>query len=115
MEQIQLKHRSDHEQYLGAKSLAEERNAREKECNARREAEAAAHAMLRFRETALAKLKEDFDPGALPALRRDFRKNRRSRGEGIGQLRQREAGAPAGRGAFPRMAGSLRQKERNWS
>jgi DNA repair protein SbcC/Rad50 len=74
VEQIQLKHRGDHEQYLGAKSLADERNAREKECNARLEAEAAAHAMLRFRETALAKLKEDFDPDALPALRRDFEK-----------------------------------------
>ena len=37
MEQIQLKHRSDHEQYLGAKSLAD-------------------------------------DPGALPALRREFEK-----------------------------------------
>jgi DNA repair protein SbcC/Rad50 len=73
-EQIQLKHHSDHDQYLGAKSLADERNVREEDCNARREAEAAAHAMLRFRETALAKLKEDFDPGALPVLRREFEK-----------------------------------------
>ena len=74
MEQIQLKHRSDHEQYLGAKSLADERNARERDCNAWREAEAAAHAMLRFRETAFAELNRDFDPGALPALRREFEK-----------------------------------------
>ncbi|HEY1476702.1 MAG TPA: hypothetical protein VGF37_03380 [Chthoniobacterales bacterium] len=74
VEQIQLKHRSDHEQYLRAKSPADERNVREKDCIAGREAEAAAHAILRFRETALAKMKEDFDPGALPRLRREFEK-----------------------------------------
>ena len=72
LEQNQLKHRSDYQQYLGAKPLADERSAREKDCKARREAEAAADATLRLREIAFAEAIEDFDPGALPALRLKF-------------------------------------------
>ena len=69
LEQIQLKHRSDYQQYLGAKPLADERSARSKDCKARREAEASADATLRLREIAFAEATKDFDPGALPALR----------------------------------------------
>ena len=72
LEQNQLKHRSDYQQYLGAKPLADERSAREKDCKARRDAEAAADAALRLREIAFAEAIEDFDPGALPALRLKF-------------------------------------------
>src|SRR5271165_3251508 len=72
LEQIQLKHRSDYQQYLGAKPLADERSAREKDCKARREAEAAADATLRLREIAFAGAIKDFDPGAMPALRLKF-------------------------------------------
>ncbi len=72
LEQIQLKHRSDYQGYLGAKPLADERSAREKNCKARREAEATADARMRLREIAFAEAIKDFDPGALPALRREF-------------------------------------------
>ena len=72
LEQIQLKHRSDYQQYLGAKPLADELSARAKDCHVRREAEAAADATLRLREIAFAELIKDFDPSALPALRREF-------------------------------------------
>jgi len=72
LEQIQLKHRNDYQEYLGAKPLADELSAREKDCYTRREAEAAADATLRLRETAFVELTKDFDPGALPALRREF-------------------------------------------
>jgi DNA repair protein SbcC/Rad50 len=72
LEQIQLKHRSDNQQYLGAKPLADERSAREKDCKARQEAEATAAATLRLREIVFAEVIKDFDPGALPAFRREF-------------------------------------------
>jgi exonuclease SbcC len=72
LEQIQLKHRSDNREYLGAKPLADERSAREQDCKARRETEAAAAATLSLCEIAFAEAIKDFNPGALPVSRREF-------------------------------------------
>jgi exonuclease SbcC len=72
LEQIQLNHRSDYQRYLGAKPLADERNARENDWNARRLVEAGAEATLRLREVAFAEAAKEFDSGALPALRWEF-------------------------------------------
>jgi DNA repair protein SbcC/Rad50 len=72
LEQIQSKHHGDFQEYLGAKPLASERSAREKDCKVRREAEATAETTLRLREIAFAKAIADFDPVALPALRWEF-------------------------------------------
>ena len=113
LEQIQLKHRSDYQQYLGAKPLADERSAREKDCKARREAEAAADATLRLREIAFAEADQRFRSGRTAGIASEVRTSQRSCGERIGQLRQRETRTPAGRGPFPRVAGSLRHKGRS--
>jgi DNA repair protein SbcC/Rad50 len=71
-EAIQQKHRSDYQQYLGAKPMADQRSARENDLQVRRQEEADADAMVRFREIAYAEVSRDFDPEALPALRREF-------------------------------------------
>jgi exonuclease SbcC len=72
LEAIQQKHRGDYQAYLGAKPLADQLTTRENDLQARRQEEAAADAMARFCEIAYAEASKDFDPGALPALRREF-------------------------------------------
>lgn len=71
-EVIQQKHRVDYQQYLGGKPLADQQSARESELQARRQEEADADAMVRFREIAYAEVSKHFDPDALPELRREF-------------------------------------------
>jgi len=72
LEQTQQKYRSDYQRYLGAKPLADERNSREIERNARREQEQRAEEELRLFESTLAELSRSFDEAALASLRLEF-------------------------------------------
>ena len=72
LEQTQERYRSDYQQYLGAKPLADERSSRERELNARREQEGRADAELRLCDSKLSELSEGFDEAALTAVRREF-------------------------------------------
>jgi DNA repair protein SbcC/Rad50 len=72
LEQTQQRYRSDYQQYLGAKPLADERGTRERELNARREREGCAEAELRLCDGKLSELSEGFDEAALTVVRREF-------------------------------------------
>ena len=70
--QLQQKHRSDYQRYLGAKPLADERSSRQMELDVRREREERAAAELELCENAASQLKRGVDQGSLAAVRRKF-------------------------------------------
>ncbi len=71
-EQLQESHRAGYQQYLGAKSLAEQLSARLRELKTGQEAETNAAASLKTREAALEEAHKDFEPQALTAACKEY-------------------------------------------
>ena len=72
LEQTQQRHLGDYQRYLGAKPLADERDSRQIERNARKEQEERAIVELRLCEAKFSELSRGFDEIELGAARRKF-------------------------------------------